>query len=196
MKNIYKILGVGLSAMAVLFFVVTGSFAEEKKGKKQIVVEKIEDIDNPNAGFKVELSVDREDATYKIGEAVVITFKTNRDCRLTLFNIGTSGKVHIIFPNEYQKDNFVKANTVYSIPPKGANFVFRVQGPAGEDVIKAIATLENVELISKDNVTPAGTFSEVNEGEKDIAVELYENLNKIPEKKWAEVEKVLKIVEK
>lgn len=176
-----------------LVFLVTNTLSQVKE--KQITVEKLQDIQNPESEFQIELWVDREDSTYKIGDTVVFFFRSNRDCRLTLFNVATNGEVLIIFPNEYHKENQVKAGETYRIPPEGAKFLFRVKGPAGEDVVKAIATLENIPLVSEEDFKQEESFQIATKGEKTLAVEIADTLKPVDPKRWAEAEKVLKVVE-
>lgn len=143
------------SLMIMMLFLAFSAYAEEVIVEKQIKVEEklstqkmdeLQDIKNPNAGFKIELWTDRKDDTYKVGDEVVFYFRTNRDCYLTLLNVTTTGKVHILFPNKYQKDNLVKAGKVYRFPPEDAKYVFRLTGPAGIELVKAIATIDEVTL--------------------------------------------------
>ncbi|MBM4273472.1 MAG: DUF4384 domain-containing protein [Deltaproteobacteria bacterium] len=184
-----------LLLLGILTWGAATAQGQAKEPEKPAAPDRLKDLDNPKGEIKVELTVDREDATYKVGDQIVFTFRTNKDCRLTLFNVGTSGKVHVLFPNEHHKDNLVKAGTVYRIPPEGAKFVFKAQGPAGEDVVKAIATLENVPLVNEANLKPAGPFQEVGKPEKDIVIGIQSALKPVDFKKWAEAEKVIKIVE-
>lgn len=188
-----------LAVVVVVAFVVNGVFAQAKKAqkvqKRQIEIEHIQDIDNPNAGFKVDLWVDKKEATYKVGDEIVFSFKTNKDCRLTLFNVATSSKVQILFPNEHQKDNLVKAGATYQIPPKDAKYLFKAQAPAGEDVVKAIATLEKIALVSQSDLKPAGDFQEVTKPEGQVARDIGIALKPVDIKRWAESEKIIKIVE-
>jgi hypothetical protein len=189
-----------LAVVAILALVVSSADAQQKqvvkKSFKQITIEQMEDIDNPEAGFKVDLWVDRRDATYKVGDQIVFFFKTNRDCRLTLFNVGTSGKVAIIFPNEHHKDNVVKAGMEYRIPAKGAKYLFKAQGPTGEDVVKAIATLEKVALVSESDCKPMeGGFQEVTKPEGQFAKDIGIALKPVDTKNWSEAENIIKVVE-
>lgn len=187
-------LWLGLVALVVLGCAITGSFDQSKNKKtRQIEIARLQEIENPESGFKVDLWVDRKDATYKAGEEIVFSFKTNQDCRLTLFNVGTSGEIHILFPNEHHQDNLVKAGSTYRIPAEGAKYLFKAQGPAGEDVVKAIATLEKVALVGEGDVKPAGEFQEVTRPEKDIVIAIQETLKPLDSKRWAEAEKVVKI---
>ncbi len=91
-----KALGSLVFVILALLFLTSSSLSQTKK---QITIEKLQDIENPEAEFSVELWVDREDGTYKVGEKIIFFFKANRDCRLTLFNVATNGQVLIIFPN-------------------------------------------------------------------------------------------------
>jgi hypothetical protein len=179
-----------------LGLVTNEAFSQTKKvEKRQIEIVHLQDIDNPDAGFKVDLWTDRKDVTYKVGDQIVFSFKSNKDCRLTLFNVSTSSRVQILFPNEHQKDNLVKAGTTYQIPPKDAKYLFKAQGPAGEDVVKAIATLDKVALVNPNDCKPAGIFQEVTKPEAQTAKDIEIALKPIDTKKWAEAEKIIKIIE-
>lgn len=200
MKKLFVLfLVVGLS------FWVTGIFAQQSTSEKQIKIEEkkeagevdeLEDIENPDAGFKVELWTDRKDSVYKVGEEIVFFFKAQKDCRLTLFNIGTSGKVYIIFPNKHQEDNLVKAGKVYRVPAGEAKWVFKASGPAGKELVKAIATLEKTELVSDKDTKPAGVVQEVTAPESQISKDIAIALKPVETKKWAEAAKTLEVKEK
>ena len=128
-----------------------------------------------------------------MGDPVAFYFKTTKDCRLTLFDVETSGKVHIIFPNKYQKDNLVKAGKDYCIPAKKARWEYRAQAPAGTELVKAIATLEKVTLVKKDEVKPMGPFAEVTKPQQKLARDIAITLKPVDVKKWSEAEKEIKI---
>jgi len=183
--------------MLVLLFTI-GVYAEKAVVEKQITIEEkqkvkenvdeLQNIKNPDAGFKIEIWTDREDATYKIGDEVIFYFKTNKDSRLTLLNVGTSGKVYVFFPNKYQKDNLVKAEEVYRFPPEEAKYLFKFKGPAGVELVKAIATLENVTLISHADIKPTGEVQEVTKPQSEIVKDIEVALKPVNTKKWAEAE--------
>ncbi len=184
--------------LTVLTFLVSGVLAGPKATKKQFDVEPLLNIENPQAEFKVDLWTDREDATYKIGDKVTFFFKTDKDCNLTLLNVGTDGKVQILFPNEFHKDNLVKAGTTYTIPAKDAKFAIKAKAPAGEDVVKAIATLDQVALYKNEDVVAVKGyikgFKGLKKNVKTLTIELEEALKPVDPKKWSEADKVIKIV--
>lgn len=112
--------------------------------------------------------VDHEDATYHLGDTVRFFIKANKDCYITLLDIGTTGKTHIIYPNRHQKTNFVQAGEIISIPQAIDRFEFKVTGKRGNELIKVIATIEPIEIIPKDYLRDAGPYSLINT--KDIEV--------------------------
>ena len=192
-----------LRTYILVLFLAVGAYAEKGATEKQIAVEQkpqetvdeLQDIKNPDAGFKVDLWVDREDATYKVGDEVAFFFKTNKDCRVTLFNVGTSGKVHIFFPNKYQEESSVKAGEVYRFPPDEAKYLFRLKGPAGVDLVKAIATIDDVPLLAAADVKPEGEVQTVGKPQSELAKDIEIALKPVETKRWSEAEMVLNVQE-
>lgn len=154
------------------------------KSVKDIIAQ-AEAIQNPNADFKIEIWPERSDGKYKIGEEVTLLFKANKDCYINIIDIGTSGKVKIIYPNQWHKSSKIEKGKTYRLPQKNSKFVFKVNPPAGENYVKAIATLNKAELVKPEHVESTGAFVEIKDPEpaiKDIGVEL----EKIGGNKWAE----------
>jgi len=124
-----------------------------------------------NKDFKIKVWPDKgEGAVYKEGEDIVFHFRADRDCCVYLYHADSEGNVKLLFPNSYNRDNFVKAGQVYSIPSEVMNFSFKSAAPFGSEIIKAIATLQPI----KDIETSAGdeAFRTVGKlegtGDKDI----------------------------
>jgi len=155
----------------------------------------LEDIKNTKTDFQVELWTDRKDGQYHIGNDLVIYLKANKDSRVTLFDIGTSGKVHIIFPNEYQKDNTVKAGQIYRVPAEDAKWTFKLQGPAGKNMVKAIATIEDVPLLTQTETRAAGIFKEINDSERQLTKDISIALKPVNSTQWTEVGTELIIID-
>jgi len=161
----------GLIAVVMIGMLALSVSAQETASRQLEVAKKIVNIKNdaPNPEFKVKLSVNRPNATYKFDEEVAFKFEASKDCYLTLLNIGSSGKVSIIFPNQYQKENFVKANVEYQVPAEVAKFIYRAAPPEGTDVVKAIATLNHYKLFNNDSATSrTGAFAQFIGNERDI----------------------------
>ncbi|MBI4715668.1 MAG: DUF4384 domain-containing protein [Nitrospirae bacterium] len=145
------------------------------------LVEQVAALEREEQPFRVEVWTDQP--VYRIGEAVTFSFRSSRDGYLTLFDIGTSGEVRVLYPNRFHPDSFVEAGKIYRIPDPSAGFQIRVAGPSGLERVKAIATLEPVTLLDVD--LSAGFFSispESRKGARDLMVVP----SKLKDQTWAE----------
>ena len=77
---------------------------------RQIPMSQIETGQPANDGRSqaVTTTLNRSDGKYKHGDSLILTVKTTVDAYIWVFDTGTSGKVHQIFPNRHEKDNFSK----------------------------------------------------------------------------------------
>ena len=94
----------------------------------------------PGTGLAVRATVDRPDRTYKHGENLVLTVETTEDAYVWVFDTGTSGKVHQIYPNRYEEANFVAANTPLEIPRTESKYHLVVSHPRGAELLTIIAS--------------------------------------------------------
>ncbi len=122
--------------------------------------EKLSDIKQAKSTFRTELwTAERTEemrgardikivpGKYRIGDKIVVYFRSDEDCYLTLFNIGTSGKLTILFPNYLFQNNFTRADRIYAIPGDEYPFEYELSGPPGVETIKAIATTSKLNLL-------------------------------------------------
>ena len=85
----------------------------------------------------------------RIGDVIRLNFRAQRDCYLTVINVGTSGRVTVLFPNEHRPDGWIRGGRVYQTETEGEMpFKIRAVGPPGRELVKAVATLEPIELAS------------------------------------------------
>jgi hypothetical protein len=131
----------------------------------------------------------RAKSSYRVGESITVFFRSNRDCYLTLLNIGSSGKLTVLFPNGDQRENFTVAGRTYQIPGADAGFEFQLQGPPGLEKLKAIATLTRRELLESNFAPDGSVFWTVPpaEGARNIAV-IQRHVTGLPAEQWAEAE--------
>jgi len=106
--------------------------------------------------IKVELWTDKQ--FYKIGEPMVLHFRANQDCYVTLLDLGTSGSVRFLYPNRFSGGGKVLAGKTYSIPGPEDGFAITVGGPPGIEIVRAIATLIPMPLSLSDFSKEAGAF--------------------------------------
>ncbi len=123
---------------------------------------------------------------YRIGDKIVVYFRSDRDCYLTLFNIGTSGKLTVLFPNYLFQNNFTRANRVYDIPGDEYPFEYELSGPPGVETIKAIATTSKLNLLDfKFSKEEFFHFVESGIAARDISI-VAKKMEEVPVDSWAE----------
>ena len=90
-----------------------------------------------NAGSDTELQITVNQRQPRIGDTVEICFSASKPGYVTLWNIGTSGKVARVFPNAFSGGNTgtmkVEGGKRYCAGETGDPFRFRVNGPEGLD---------------------------------------------------------------
>lgn len=52
---------------------------------------------------------------FKTGERVIIHFKADKDCYVTVLNVSVRGDVAVLLPSKERPDNFIKAGQEYSL---------------------------------------------------------------------------------
>ena len=162
----------------------------------------MKEISNPAGDFKVELwtapapdegardlavTAKRKKAAYRTGQKIVVGFRASRDCHLTLLNIGTSGKLTVLFPNSQHQDNFIQAGREYQIPADEDDFEYLLQGPPGVEKLKAVATLKKIALLESQFAPDGALFRTVEAatGARDIGV-IQKKVAAVPGAEWAE----------
>jgi len=125
-------------------------------------------LDNPSPAFRVEIwantapagtrdlvvealdeAEDEKLVQAQLGDVIRFNFKADRDCYLTLINVGTSGRITVLFPNQYRPDGFIQGGRVYQTETRGEMpFKIRASGPAGRELVKVVATLKPLDLSS------------------------------------------------
>jgi hypothetical protein len=87
----------------------------------------------------LELSLWTDKARYKPDEIAVFHAEASADCHLTLINVDPAGKATVLFPNELEPDNLLRAGTSVSVPGPAANYRFRFR-EVGEETIVGICS--------------------------------------------------------
>jgi len=132
----------------------TGMDGEEKAAR--LGVEEMHKTD-----FSLSLSSGKsaEGDVYEIGDKIEFSFISDKDCFVTLLDFTPSGKIYVLFPNKWVKDNFVKAGERVVVPAAGQQFAMKLGGPAGVDIVKAIATNVETKILDPENQKLFGPFS-------------------------------------
>jgi hypothetical protein len=94
----------------------------------------------------VDAWVDNPSLTYRVGQQLKVFVRPRQTSFVTVLNVGSSGRVTVIFPNFYQRDTRVPAGQTVAIPAERAGWRIDVVGPPGIEVVKVIATPEPLAL--------------------------------------------------
>ncbi|ACR79622.1 MULTISPECIES: PEGA domain-containing protein [Kosmotoga] len=79
---------------------------------------------------------------YLSGEEMVIHFKTNKDAYVTILDILPNGKIKVLFPNKFEKDNFIQADVEYTLPGTSSEYRLLTGDITGKEVFILIASTE------------------------------------------------------
>jgi hypothetical protein len=182
-----RLIGVSvvLSALTIL---VSSSVVADYSRTRDLTVEQrpVVELRPDSPALNVTASLSQLDGEFHFGDKLSIEVATSRDAYVTVLNVGTSGKVHIVFPNEFQKDNLVKAGENVVIPGADASFDLKIGPPAGVEVIKVIATLEPDRIISPEDVNLKGPVAETKQEAPALVRDISVALRDDHDKGWAE----------
>lgn len=92
----------------------------------------------PDYPIDIDIWTDRYE--YEEGESLKIFFQSSRDAFVYIFNVDSRGRTHQIFPNYFDRDNYIEGGWRYRIPDRRYNFV--VTGPGGREHLKIVAIPE------------------------------------------------------
>lgn len=113
------------------------------------------------SALKVTAWVDRENNTYHVGENVQLYVRTNKDAFVTVINVGASGATTVLFPNQFQRDNLVRAGQITEIPGAASPARITVGGPVGTELIKVIASTKSRQVFQQTSLQAAGPWQAV-----------------------------------
>jgi hypothetical protein len=103
-------------------------------------------------------------SSYRVGDAITVHFQTSQDGYLTLVNVGSSGKITILFPNRFSGGQEVKAGKVYRIPAPEDSYELALAGPPGTELIYALRTAKPMKFSESDFSRTSEIFRSVTDG--------------------------------
>ena len=74
------------------------------------------------------------------GEDVRVRFRVDEDAYVVVYDMDTSGRMRLLFPESPYDDGFVRGGRVVSLPGRHAGYRLMVTGPAGVERIVALAS--------------------------------------------------------
>ena len=79
---------------------------------------------------------------YRVGEKLQIHFQSDWDCYVFFYLEAADGQTSLLFPNQYDDNNFVQAGRAYTIPNPSYGFDLTIAPPLGVERIKVLATTD------------------------------------------------------
>ena len=138
--------------------------------------------------------VDHATNTYAQGEQVRVFVQTNKDAYVTVLNVGPDGSTTVLFPNRYQTDNRVRANTVTEVPDPASRARIAVSGTTGAELIKVVATTRPAPLFAGTQLAQAGVFQTIRQRAQETARNLAVVMAEADTAEWDVYDKVIRTV--
>lgn len=108
----------------------------------------------PDPSFKVDARLNK--AGFSEGEEMWVNVEATQDCWLMVLNIAANNDIAVLFPNDLQRDNFLKAGQVLQVPSereRALGIRFRVAPLPGHEknreFIKVIATKRPIAFLEE-----------------------------------------------
>jgi hypothetical protein len=112
------------------------------------IIENVRIIPPPTGGdLQVRVRPDR--AKYHVGDPIRIEFGVNRDSYVYIFDTDASGITRQIFPNYYDRQNFIRAGRTYRIPDR--SYDLEVTLPTGRETLAIVAVAQDFRFLSDYN---------------------------------------------
>lgn len=161
-------LGILMLASLVLGSTATAAQERNLSVQQQLVAA----VESPvGAQLHVTAWVDHNNNRYRLGDEINLFVKVNADAYLTIVSVGPSGDVVQLYPNELQSGGLVKSGRTVKIPGKGSARIVAT-APAGNELIRVIASSEPVTVIDRSLLRGAGTFKSIEGGAGQLAKDL------------------------
>ncbi len=90
------------------------------------------------AGLKLALWTDA--AVYRPGDLMTVYAQPSAPCHLTLISVNGAGKATVLFPSEFDPDNFVRPETPLTLPSAKAPYQFRLKELGAETLVAQCQT--------------------------------------------------------
>lgn len=105
-------------------------------------------LDNPGQSKPLNFAFEGGQTEFRIGRPIAFSVTSPMDGYLTIVDLGTDGKVVLLYPEE-SGTNRVKAGQVVRMPPSDH---FEATAPSGRGLVRAFVTQKPLDLKFKENV--------------------------------------------
>ena len=77
---------------------------------------------------------------YSAGELVAVYAQPSVDCHLTVINVDVAGRATVLFPNDFDLDNLVRAGSIRRIPARDGAYQLRLKDKGVESIVATCQT--------------------------------------------------------
>lgn len=117
--------------------------------RQEAAAKRLADMENPAQAFSVTLRLEGGKTAFGIGETVSFHATSERAGYLTLVDLGTDGKVVMLFPNAHQTAMKIEAGQTLSFPTEEMGFELQIFPPVGRGMVRAFVTPEPLDVPMK-----------------------------------------------
>jgi hypothetical protein len=119
---------------------------------------RLQGLDAPGRTFGLRMGSNKGDApSYAIGENIQLRITTTRTGYLILLALEPDGRIHIVFPNEFERDGRITPMSALTFPSPAMGFDLKAVEPGGDTTVVAILSARPMRL-------PDGTAGERTSG--------------------------------
>jgi len=109
-----------------------------------------------------------DNRVYRIGERLRIHFKSDWDCYVFFYLETADGQTSLLFPNQYDDNNFIHAGRMYTIPNSNYGFELTIAPPLGVERIKVLATTDPLKVKSWRKIATRGLMIEAKKRQASV----------------------------
>ena len=139
---------------------------------------------NPHPIFSLRLRLEKGDsASYVPGERMALSFESNKDAYVTIYQYDSEGRVKIIFPNQSNPHNFVRGEHLYQVE----GMILPLDSGFGPVYIQGFATTRPFLMIRDRNRYPeilAKEFPIISFKLGDFTINLHHLFSQQPPENW------------
>jgi len=190
-------LAVGCAAVAVA---AAGSAAAQKSedlktGRDVLSVEQqsIANVPVPASDLRVQVWLDRPDGQYALGDTMKLWVQPSKTAYLTVLNVGTTGKVTVLYPNAREGASPVTANQTVQIPAPNAPYSLRLDGPPGTELIKVFASSQPLQLTQQAGTVQVGVFAALPGTATTVSRDIGAAVAAQPAVEWSQTNQVVQV---
>ncbi len=125
--------------------VLKGKSFLAKRGFRDLFISppeaKLAGLSDPNPPFKVETWVTQKGrTTFRLGEKISFSVKSKKSGYLYLIDVNAEKAATLLFPNYWDRDNFIPANKKITVPGKKFQSELYAAAPTGRDTVIALVS--------------------------------------------------------